>query len=105
MRTQFYVALFHGINDSTPFTTLPIMAKMPLSALVFALKQARVNRVARVVVAWEEEGQADFHYETDFYNVVMGRTQLKYDRMVEVRSAQESGEKTGDAHNRHRPGE
>jgi hypothetical protein len=102
--TQFQVALFRGIDDPTPFTTIPITAKMPLGALVFALKRLHVTRVARVVVAWEEDEQADFHYETDFYNVVVGRTKLKYDRMVEVESAADDGKQADDDSNRHQPG-
>jgi hypothetical protein len=42
---------------------------MLLSAMVFALQQLHVKRVARVVVAWEEAGQTDFHYETDYYPI------------------------------------
>jgi hypothetical protein len=45
--TQFHVALFRGIDDPTPYTTIPITAKMPLGALVFALKRLQVTRVAR----------------------------------------------------------
>jgi hypothetical protein len=83
MRTQFHVALFQQIADPTPFATIPVLAKMPLGALVFALHRLHMTRVAHVVVAWEDEEPADSHYETDFYHVVMGRTRLKYDRMVE----------------------
>jgi hypothetical protein len=86
MRTQFHVALFQQIDDPTPFATIPVLAKMPIGALVFALNRLHVTRVAHVVVAWEDEKQADSHYETDFYNVVMGRSQLKYDCMVESAS-------------------
>ncbi len=105
MRTEFHVALFRGIDDSSPFATISVTAKMPLGALVFALKGLHVTRVAHVVVAWEEEEQADFHYETDFYNVVMGRTKLKYDRMVEVEAVPDGGEQADDDLIRHQPGE
>lgn len=69
MRTQFHVALFHTSDDPTPFATIPVLAKMPLGALVFAMGQAHETRVARVVVAWEDEEQADSHDETDFDQV------------------------------------
>ncbi|HLV99918.1 MAG TPA: hypothetical protein VKT82_14710 [Ktedonobacterales bacterium] len=92
MRTQYYVALFRRIEDDTPFATIPMLAKMPLSAMVFALHQLHITRVARVVVAWEEDEQADEHYETDYFNVIVGRTRLTYDRAVEVETAPDESE-------------
>src|SRR5215831_17138549 len=61
MRTQFHVALFHQVDAPTPFATIPVLAKMPLGALVFALNRLHVTRVAHVVVAWEDEEQANSH--------------------------------------------
>ena len=60
MRTQFHVALFRTSDDPTPFTTIPILAKMPLSAMVIAMRHAHETRMARVVVAWDDEERADY---------------------------------------------
>lgn len=73
MRTQFQVALFPNDTDPAPFATIWITAKMPLSAMVFALKRLRVTRVGRVEVTSGEE-------QTTFYHVVLASTQVKYDR-------------------------
>lgn len=48
--TQFQVSLFHALTDPEPFATLQITAKMPLGAMVFALKRLHVTSVARVGV-------------------------------------------------------
>ena len=51
MRTPFHVALFRTSDAPTPFATIPVLAKMPLGALVCALHRLQVTRIARVVVA------------------------------------------------------
>ena len=73
--TQFQVNLFRAITDPVPFATLPITAKMPLGALVFAMHQAHETRVARVDVAYGEE-------QTTFYHVVLTNESITYDREV-----------------------
>ena len=71
--TQFQVSLFQAITDPAPFATIPMTAKMPLGALVFALKQRRETYVARVDVTSGEE-------RTTFYHVALGSESITYDR-------------------------
>jgi hypothetical protein len=77
MRSQFQVDLFRNLDDEVPFMTVPIHAKMPLGAMVFAMQHAHQKKAGRVKVEWEEGEDV---LQTSFYNVVIGRTQVKYDR-------------------------
>jgi|SRR5882762_5238695 len=77
MKTQFQVALFHTIDGTEPFTTIETEAKMPLSAMVFALNCLRVKSAGRVDVTWGEEVQ-------EFYNVKINGEHITYDRAVVV---------------------
>ncbi len=77
MKTQFQVALFHTIDGTEPFTTIEIEAKMPLSAMVFALNRLRVKSAGRVDVTWGEEVQ-------EFYNAKINGESITYDRAVVV---------------------
>ena len=74
--TQFQVSLFHAITDPVPFATLPIIAKMPLGALVFAMHQAHETRMPCVDVAY---GGGE---RTTFYHVVLDSQSITYDREV-----------------------
>lgn len=76
-RTQFQVSLFHTITDPVPFTTIPITAKMPLGAMVFALQRMHIASVARVDVTYGEE-------QTTFYHVVVDSEHIRFDREVLV---------------------
>lgn len=71
-RVQFEVALFHRIDDPMPSTTIPVMAKMPLGAMVSAMKQAQEMYMGRVDVLYNETS-------TTFYRVMLKGESVTYD--------------------------
>ena len=81
VKRAFQVRLFHEVEDEEPFVLLPVTAKMPLSAMIFAMQQARVASAGYVTVRWEDP---DGTLETEFYHVKIDGTHLTYDRAVVV---------------------
>jgi hypothetical protein len=75
VKTAFQVCIFRNSDDEEPFATIPMTAKMPLGAMVFALHYLHITSAGRVDVRYGEEEQS-------FYNVVMNSTSVKYDRAV-----------------------
>jgi hypothetical protein len=76
-RTPFEVTLWQTPDAPAPFATVPMNAKMPLGALVFAMQSAQVKKAGYAVVSIAS-GQ------TTFYNVRLNRERVTYERHVEV---------------------
>jgi hypothetical protein len=70
------VRLFGAITDEQPFATLPMMAKMPLGALAFALAAIGQRRAGRAEVSLGNEFWT-------YYNVRIEGTTLHYDREIQ----------------------
>jgi hypothetical protein len=83
MKTVFQVRLFHSTNENEePFVLLTITAKMPLSAMIFAMQQAHVHSANYVTVRWEDPEEGTL--ETEFYHARIEGMHLTYDRAVVV---------------------
>jgi hypothetical protein len=80
MKTPFQVRLFHSPDDEEPFILLPITAKMPLGAMIFAMQQAHVTYADYVTVRWEDPKEGLL--ETEFYHAKIDGTSLTYDRAI-----------------------
>lgn len=78
-RTQFEVTFWEAPESSEPFATVPVRAKMPLGALVFAMNGKHIKKAGYALVTSTE----DTAYQVEYYNVRMGQTKLHYDRLVE----------------------
>lgn len=76
MRPTYEVRLFGALTDEQPFATLPMMAKMPLGALAFALAAIGQKRAGRAEVALADEYWV-------YYNVRVEGTTLHYDREIQ----------------------
>ncbi|SRR6266487_3248004 len=87
-RAPFEVTLWQTPDSPEPVATVPILAKMPLGALVFAMHKVRATRAGYAVVRFT-------HGQTEYYHVRMGRTQLHYERLVEVVGT-EAGKQEGE---------
>jgi hypothetical protein len=77
LRAHFEVTLWETADSPTPFATIPVNAKMPLGALVFAMNGAHIKKAGYARVRFDG-GQAEY------YHVRIDRTQLHYDRAVGV---------------------
>jgi hypothetical protein len=94
MKTSFQVRLFRSVDENEPFVILPITAKMPLSAMVIAMQQARVSHADYVTVRWEDPDEGTL--ETEFYHVKINRTHITYDRALVVK--EEQAQERNEAH-------
>ncbi len=73
--TQFAVSIWETVTSPAPLATIPISAKMPLGAMVFAMQQAQISSADYVVVSYDE-------MQTEFYHVKLTSRHLTYDRAV-----------------------
>lgn len=79
-KTTDDVAFFREDDDSTPFTIIPTLAKMPLGALALTLSHSQVEgkKAGRVEVS--DNGAI----VRTFYHVAIQGSQLKYDDPISV---------------------
>ncbi|GHO78151.1 hypothetical protein KSD_59220 [Ktedonobacter sp. SOSP1-85] len=76
MRPTYEVRLFGAITDEQAFATIPMVAKMPLGALAFAMVAIGQTRAGCAEVRLGDE------YYT-YYNVRIEGTTFQYDREVQ----------------------
>ncbi len=72
-RTPFTVTFWESAKAAEPLATVPMVAKMPLGALVFAMQQEQITQAGYVLVSHEQE-------QAEFYNVRLDRAKIHYDR-------------------------
>ncbi len=80
-RTQFRVLIWL-VETPAPYAIISVIAKMPLSALAFAMEQQRLTRAEYVLVCWDDPDDPEYHFEHDFWHVKIVGTCLTYDRAV-----------------------
>lgn len=73
--TQFTVSFWESTMARVPFANVPITAKMPLGAVVFAMQATAISHANYVVVTWDDQQTALYHVKLDGKN-------LTYDRAV-----------------------
>ncbi len=73
--TRFTVSFWESTTAPVPLATIPIQAKMPLGAMVFAMQAAAISHAGSVVVAWDDQ-------QTAFYHVTLDGKNITYDRTV-----------------------
>jgi hypothetical protein len=74
-KTSFTVSLWEGAESPEPRAVVPIVAKMPLSAMIFAMQRARISSAGYVLVSSDE-------IEAEFYHVKLTGEHITYDRAV-----------------------
>lgn len=82
--THFTVSFWESTTAPVPLANVPITAKMPLGAVVFAMQAATISHAAYVVVAWENQQTEFFHFTLDGKN-------LTYDRAMPKKEAENDG--------------
>lgn len=78
-KTPFTVSIWESPESTAPLAPIPIVAKMPLSAMMFAMRQARLSRADYVLVSYSE---GEDEIQTDFYHVKLTGEHITYDRAV-----------------------
>lgn len=74
-KTSFTVSIWESAESPEPRAVVPIVAKMPLSAMVFALQQARISSAGYVLVS-------DSEVKAEFYHVKLTGKHITYDSAV-----------------------
>lgn len=72
--TQFTVSFWESTTAPVPLATIPIQAKMPLGAMVFAMQAAAISSADYIVIAWDDQQTAFYHVKLDGKNITYDRT-------------------------------
>ena len=71
--TQFTVSFWESTTSPVPLATIPVKAKMPLGAMVFAMQAAAISHAEYVGITWDDQQTAFYHVELDGKNITFDR--------------------------------